>query len=1061
MIKDKQPAVAAKKKGNGGDSNNGTMGNGGNTTSTGGNVTVGIESGNTGTTSDVKEASNDGNQTLTGNNNQISNAGSGTSEVKEEPDETEPQDSLHDSHDSPIDDVHRSPTLQQHPPDNSNKEVLSSSLPCKNNTKSENGDNNESTFRNESCDVVESVSVGVGVGTGGVQPLASNVPKQPVSLDAQYMQQQSQIFVFSTALANKAAEAVIQGHFASIIAYHCSQPRTKKYLEGSNRAVGGMMGGQCGGNNTGSGPINIDQASGPNIKGTGGLNNHHQMMPGHVLSEAMMAPLSDVTQDMNLSTPQPLAGVKVPDENLTPQQRQHREEQLATLRKMQQILFPEALSGEEGPPQEQPQSTTHDTNIDLNKGAAGTGDWHKLQMQMYEEQKGRSKNGSNTSCNTNNGGGGRGNSGGPPPSYQQATRSASVPIALQSPSPASPNNTTSNLSLPSPRTCSGGINSPHPSDKVPPSPAQVRAAGASSNPPTPLSTHHLSPKHKDKMSAPNDFSPSSNTSAQNSQQSPVESLYCRAVGQKGGQGGKEPNLMPVPSPQQIQYLNTFEGQELTIQKQPNTSLKEPSQKSPPMCVGVSANTSLENVVPSNNDKVSSSSPGHGSGTPDIVGSSRGFSSDLESSATDKGSQAQQMPLQRKMEPSNFSTSPHSNERCHMGVFMSGKCGVGGVPGVYMDQSVMTGKCPTNNPQGPGGPPQQQEKELGPGYSCIGPDNVPLNPNRSVVPTPGKGSHFDPISSLAQMSQQLTNSVPSSPAAQPISNMHQGMGYNTGGPNQMLMGEPMHHMGGPSQGPMQHFNPRGQCSTTMGPAMSVSPKMLQGYPMSQRPMPRMGGYNGASIQVKPNAPNTIQYLPSRGQPGGPTNVGVGVSVGVGGGGPGQVPPRGAPSLDFLQRFSSPLSNLDAKLPTHNLQYFPNNYPQGNMGDMGMCPGGMRAGMRTNNQGGMLRLQGPGVPSPAQMSPIGYGSSDGFQPNCQLLGGGPGPGKGMAPDASQPLPPSMGQANNFKNSTFIGPTTADPNYAQQFHNFQQQLYATNTRGQLGAQGMPPGQHYFVPK
>lgn len=36
-----------------------------------------------------------------------------------------------------------------------------------------------------------------------------------------------------------------------------------------------------------------------------------------------------------------LQGVKVPDENLTPQQRQHREEQLATIRKMQQMLFPE------------------------------------------------------------------------------------------------------------------------------------------------------------------------------------------------------------------------------------------------------------------------------------------------------------------------------------------------------------------------------------------------------------------------------------------------------------------------------------------------------------------------------------------------------------------------------------------------------------------------------------------------------------------------------------------------------------------------------------------------
>ena len=36
-----------------------------------------------------------------------------------------------------------------------------------------------------------------------------------------------------------------------------------------------------------------------------------------------------------------LQGVKVPDENLTPQQRQHREEQLAKLKKMNQFLFPE------------------------------------------------------------------------------------------------------------------------------------------------------------------------------------------------------------------------------------------------------------------------------------------------------------------------------------------------------------------------------------------------------------------------------------------------------------------------------------------------------------------------------------------------------------------------------------------------------------------------------------------------------------------------------------------------------------------------------------------------
>lgn len=45
------------------------------------------------------------------------------------------------------------------------------------------------------------------------------------------MQQQSQIFVFSTTLANKGADAVLQGQYPSIIAYHCAQPGTKKYLE--------------------------------------------------------------------------------------------------------------------------------------------------------------------------------------------------------------------------------------------------------------------------------------------------------------------------------------------------------------------------------------------------------------------------------------------------------------------------------------------------------------------------------------------------------------------------------------------------------------------------------------------------------------------------------------------------------------------------------------------------------------------------------------------------------------------------------------------------------------
>lgn len=80
-------------------------------------------------------------------------------------------------------------------------------------------------------------------GSSGVQPLMSNVLGGNVgkqsstasgNMDAQqqqYMQQQSQIFVFSTSLANKSAESVIAGQYPTIIAYHCAQPRTKKFLE--------------------------------------------------------------------------------------------------------------------------------------------------------------------------------------------------------------------------------------------------------------------------------------------------------------------------------------------------------------------------------------------------------------------------------------------------------------------------------------------------------------------------------------------------------------------------------------------------------------------------------------------------------------------------------------------------------------------------------------------------------------------------------------------------------------------------------------------------------------
>lgn len=81
--------------------------------------------------------------------------------------------------------------------------------------------------------VPPSIAMGPPAPSATVQPLPSNVLNKTSvsSLDAQYMQQQSQIFVFSTALANEGAEAVLQGHYPSIIMYHCEQPGTKVFLE--------------------------------------------------------------------------------------------------------------------------------------------------------------------------------------------------------------------------------------------------------------------------------------------------------------------------------------------------------------------------------------------------------------------------------------------------------------------------------------------------------------------------------------------------------------------------------------------------------------------------------------------------------------------------------------------------------------------------------------------------------------------------------------------------------------------------------------------------------------
>lgn len=255
---------------------------------------------------------------------------------------------------------------------------------------------------------------------------------------------------------------------------------------------------------------------------------------------------------------------------------------------------------------------------------------------------------------------------------------------------------------------------------------------------------------------------------------------------------------------------------------------------------------------------------------------------------------------------------------------------------------------------------------------------------------------------------------------------------------------MDNMGGPGMGgPMEGMMGGGD----FPPDMNLSPKMGGGPmggsmggmgPDGSMLGPRMGGagkmapFNGANVQVKASAPNTIQYLPTRPQ----------MACNPG--------PRGPPSLEFLQRVTNPMQMEGGK----GGGYFGGARPL----DM---EAGMRGVMRAPPA--MLRMPhhypGGGFSSPPKMAGDPFaGPPHPQHPPGAVFRGVKG-GLPRMPQA-QPLPPSLGGAGvgvgagAFKGGQGFVPSPQDPTYAAQFHNFQQQLYATGSRGQP-PQGYPPYQ------
>ncbi|CAN8004668.1 unnamed protein product [Ixodes hexagonus] len=613
-------------------------------------------------------------------------------------------------------------------------------------------------------------------GSGGVAPLRCQLPPQGGAggggLEAQYMQQQSQIFVFTTGLANQAAEAVLTGQCPSIIAYHCAQPGTKRFLEkhplkiqqfnkqnpaawlnslaqmkqrgavvppaagGAGAALKGMPSQPFGPPFCGGGPPHHACGGAPHPGWQGHPQGHPQ---GHHPQDLWGAPYGagGVPRGAQAAMggrgpPQPhqgcgggppnggcfpptgayqgmpmgcgagagggnpaqmgavvgagRAGVKVPDENLTPQQRQHREEQLAMIRKMHQLLFPDqhGVGGgggpgpgggvNPGPPQQQqpgpgrarPGPDQFGPCLDhqheggppqqhfaggqfLNQQQQNFGVPHPAScgspaLQSFSPSVRPGTSPTHSAYGGSSPGGGAGSSSRPQPSRSPA--SGASPRLQQGPPPpygargalASPHPPPS----PSPRP-SGGLPSPADSTRSFPHPAAGRLAnpspgggggGGGSVQTTPLS----SPKPCGGPSSVGRAPATPTTPGGSAVPSPSsgggKKRAATPLGQEGGEFGpgvggtptggelrgfllcesckdknqrnklvarhcilqirnaqsqitttehssgnvpkQEPGLMPVPSPQQIQYLGSLEGQELTIQKQANMGVPEGS-----------------------------------------------------------------------------------------------------------------------------------------------------------------------------------------------------------------------------------------------------------------------------------------------------------------------------------------------------------------------------------------------------------------------------------------------------------------------------------------------------
>jgi len=541
------------------------------------------------------------------------------------------------------------------------------------------------------------------------------------------------------------------------------------------------------------------------------------------------------------------------------------------------------------------------------------------------------------------------------------------------------------------------------------------------------------------------------------------------------------NLQPTPSPQHISYLNQFDGQELTITKQINTAYRDTNTSESQSTHYTQNNQMVNSPLHapgSNKGPMSNSSQTSGGqlaspGPVNVSQNSVGPGPSPMSGANIRLSHydPQQQTPQNSSSISNSPTTPTGKSSLSNITSASLANLAKGVENLsnQMQQHMMQGgpfhsiqmqsqqqqqqqqggpggrmtpqssQQPGPMPNQQGGPQNPSNNNSQPPHSTPSVNNTYVNANLSIQQVniqsvnhgnhagggqgPGSGNGYPNTSCSSSASMQVQQmNMEQSMAMQGSTGM--GAMTQTASMAQASLSQnnmpPNSSMGpGAGKGHNQgggHMKEQPPYHGNMGPPPSSMHKQMSPFAQSQNPqqVPTSGrnspGYPASSmgnVQIQQKAPNTIQYLPANQSSMLPDNK-----------------PMGKPDLDFMSQFANPgvsvgapVGNMDGKVPTSKMQYFPGGPgPGGPGGNMyGPGPGGMGPGM--DGRMGPSMGMGPGGPgqdprfggssmSDPRMDPR-MGPSMGGDPRLGPMGPGADPRMGGRPDGR--MGPDMGMGD----------------------------------------------------